>query len=131
MQPKPNFALINVSDFQWLPEDLMEYIMHNEYFYSSKEEVYDKYCKQQHFCDCDGNVFMIVGRTLPTQWWKYIFRFLPGIYRQTLHFEHVGSMSLEELKAYIIAQISRFDDTKWWVENVSEAKTYYEVIHGH
>ena len=81
------FPLIILTETNWQEEDLMEYTRFDEFVYTDKQPLFDKFLKDKSFCDCDGCIFIVRDRIPPKQWWRKTLKFLPNIYRETLVFE--------------------------------------------
>jgi hypothetical protein len=128
------FPIINISESYWSYDDLMEYIRFNEYFYSSNQRLFERYALNKVFCDCDGQVYQVIGKIPPTQVWRKAFKFIPNVYKEKLVFQKTGrKLELDELRDYLISRVhdlSQNDFTREWVVFLKNALSYEQVING-
>ncbi len=130
------FPIIRIDSQNWLDsEELVP--LFDGYMYSSKYQIYKDYYQYKEFADCKGNIYRIIDRILPTNFWRNIFRFLPGVYKVKLVFISTSKkIELEELQRDIIKGIKRFDtnDTKEasenWIKEILNSKNIREVLTG-
>lgn len=128
------FPLINISEEKWNAEELIEYFDFDGYFYSSNTELYKRYIEGKEYCDCNGDVYQVVDKIPPKQWWRRVFRFIPDFYREKLIFKKTGKrLELDELRKYVserVRDLSEDDFTRKWIFYLKNAASYEEVING-
>lgn len=108
------YPLIRIKSENWLDEEELIPLF-DEYFYSSKVKVFHDYYYNKEFADCNGVVYTVVNRVLPTSIWRSLFRSLPGVYQVKLLFGKTGKIiQVDDLKKDLISGINRFNnsDTK-------------------
>ena len=139
------FPAIDISVNKWNLEDLMEYIIYNDYIYTRKDSVFKKYYKNHLFCDSRGKIYKAIKKAEMTASWRNWFQFIPYVWKTKIIFENTNEMmSLDELKEYLIERISDLDDGKkneeWkanskqhkilskWKDDVLKAKNHEDLI---
>ena len=127
---KPEFPAINVSKNWDKNEDVLAYILLDEYI-GRNDRFYKDYYFYNLFVDCNGEIFKITDRILPTGI-RDFFSFLPGVGNAKLVFEQTGrTMTIEEIRSHLLKQAENYDKdnvTIKWINNIREAKTIEEML---
>lgn len=127
-----DFPLINLSSDQWIEDDLMLFVLYDEYIYNDSSLLFTQFFKDQYYCDCQGQVFKLIAKKKPDEWWRNAFRFLPNVFRVTLVFEATAkTVSVDELANHVRRKIApfKFDDFKdKWLEVLNTATTHAEIL---
>lgn len=128
------FPLLNISETNWNDEDTIEYILFDEFIYTDKETIYERYLKNKLFCDCNGEIFIVKDKIPPVAWWRKTFRFLPNTYKVKLIFEKTEKkISVDELKNYMIERVNELSEDEFrskWINYLKQAKSHKELIDG-
>ncbi|WP_417885680.1 hypothetical protein [Zunongwangia sp.] len=101
------FPLLNISNPNWQKEeDLMSFLLLDNYSY--KDDIYfERYLKDELFCDCKGSIFKITGKKGTFRAYKKLFGFLPEIYKTRLIFEKTNTyISLEDFREYLMDRVA-------------------------
>ena len=126
------FPIIDISTKKWNYEDLMEYVCYDEYIYSNKESVFEKYYKDKLFCDVNGKIYKAIGKAEMTEKWRNWLRFIPNVWKTKIVFKNMyKEMPVEELRTFLLERISDLkqdDFTRQWKVDVQKAKTHSELI---
>lgn len=129
-----HFPLLNVSEKKWKDEDLMDYLLIDEYIYTDSKTFWDTFIHNKLFCDCKGQLYVIDGKELPNSWWRKVFKWLPNVYKIKLRFKNTGKqLSLEELRKYLLARIhdlSDYEGREKWIQFIQQANSYEQLIGG-
>ncbi|MCD0456473.1 hypothetical protein LPB85_13585 [Chryseobacterium sp. LC2016-27] len=129
-----NFPLINISAEKWDSEDLIEYIIFDEFIYSDDESIFNKYYRNQHFIDCDGYIFIPLEKAELKEKWRSWLRFIPNIWKREIIFQPTGkSWTVEKLRNYLLSRVSELKKDKYtekWIADLKTAKNHYELING-
>ncbi len=123
--------MLCVSESTWGDEEPLEFMDFDGFIYSSREDIFKHFCFQKTFCDCEGNLFKVVGKIPPTEWWRKAFRFLPNVYREKLMYEPAGTMDVESLKRYLIDRVQELEQSEYldeWLEAIKVATTHQAII---
>ena len=136
MSNKIEYPITRINSSEWIDYEEL-FPIFDGYMYSSKEEIFRKYYYNKEFADCKGDVYRVIDRMLPTNYWRNLFSFLPGVYKVKLVFKKTGKrIALEELKEDLIRGIKKFDtaDTKEegveWIAEIKNAGSIKEVLTG-
>ncbi|MDR6969315.1 hypothetical protein J2X31_003345 [Flavobacterium arsenatis] len=129
------FPLINISIEKWPnSEDIIEFIVYEKYIYTNNDSVFNEFYKDKLFCDCEGSVFKATRKVKMTQHWRNWLKFLPNVWKTEVIYEATTkTMSIEELREYLMNRISDLDDSDFiqkWLLKVKMAKTYSQLING-
>lgn len=128
------FPIINISYEKWNSEDLMEYVCYDEFIYTKKDSLFDKFYKNKFFCDGNGKIFKAVKKAEMTESWRNWFKFIPNVWKTKIVFVKMNDqMSLEKLRSYVLDRISGLEEnefTQEWKETVLKASNYSELICG-
>lgn len=126
------FPIIDISTEKWNYEDLMEYVCHDEYIYTNKESVFEKYYKNKMFCDGNGQIYKVLGKAEMTENWRNWLRFIPNVWKTKIIFKKIyKEMTVEELRTFLLERISELkqdDFTREWKLHIQKAKTHSELI---
>lgn len=127
------FPLQNISKSNLRDEDPLNYILFDQFIYTDSEIFHNEYLKNQSFCDCLGDIYTIKNISLPTEWWRKAFKFLPNVYKVELIFQITGKrIKVDELKDYMIERIREMSRTDRfnikWINYIRNAKTHKEII---
>lgn len=126
------FPIINISIEKWHYEDLMEYVCYDEFIYTDKESVFEKYYKDKLFCDENGQIFKAIGKAEMTENWRNWLRFIPNVWKTKIVFKNMyKEMSVEELRTLLLERISELEEddfTLQWKVDIENAKTHSELI---
>ncbi len=139
------FPAIDISVKKWSYEDLMEYVIYEDYIYTSKDSIFKKYYQDHLFCDSMGKIYKAIKKEEMTENWRNWLRFIPNVWKTKIIFQNTDDlMSLEELKSFIIKRISDLNDNQkneqWkadseqyeilssWKADVQKAKNHTELI---
>ncbi|MXS70465.1 hypothetical protein GSF70_04470 [Flavobacteriaceae bacterium W22] len=129
-----NFPIINISAEKWDAEYLLEYIIFDEFIYSDNESIFNQFYRNQHFIDCDGNIFIPVGKYELQGKWRHWLRFIPNVWKREIIFQSTGkSWSVEKLRKYLIDRVSELEKDKHsekWLSDLRAAKNHSELING-
>ena len=131
---KINYPVTKVNSKNWIDhEDLLP--LFDKYLYTSKEKIFNDYFHNKEYVDCEGNVFKIIGRIPPTNFWRKLFKFIPRVYKIELIFKNTDrNIELNELKEDLISGIKRFDsdetrkESKEWILEIKRAKSIRELL---
>lgn len=123
------FPLINISSKK-LDEDA---ILFDDKIYNGSEDYFNSTYLNQQFCDCNGKVFRVIGKTPNPKFWRRLLGFLPNINQIQLNFETTGkSIELRDFKEDIIERIKSsypYDDySRKWINKVLNASSYEEIL---
>ena len=128
------FPALAISTKKWITDDLMDYILWDEYIYTNKESVFQKYYKDNLFCDGEGKIYKAIRKNEVTENWRNWLRFIPNVWKTTIIFQDMNEeMSVEQLRNYILERISDLKQdtsTREWKINVQKATTHAELIQG-
>ena len=127
------FPMLNVTDTDWYSEyDLTVYFLFDEFIYTDNNKKFNTYFKNKLFCDCTGVVYKITDKTLPSQLWRRIFKFLPNIYKITLTLEKTDKrFSIEEFSSFMIDRLNtqKNDDViNSWIKSVEQATNFEDIM---
>ncbi len=129
------FPIANVSLKEWDPkEEYLLYILMNPFIYNNNDDFFKSFYLNQKFVDSEGNIFKVVEKRPPRQWWRKVFHFLPNVYKITLAFVKTGeTMDVEEVRRFILKQVNRIkeaDNIPEWIAQIRKAKTIQEILGG-
>jgi len=126
------FPAIDISTKKWNYEDILEYIIYDEYIYTNKESVFLKYYKNRLFCDGKGKIYKAIRKAEMTENWRNWLRFIPNVWKTKIIFQYTNEeMDLELLRNYLLDRISdleKDDFTREWKNDVKKAKSHSEII---
>ena len=126
------FPAIDISTNKWVIDDIMEYVIYDEYIYTSKDSVFRENYKNRLFCDGNGKVYKAIRKVEMTENWRNWLRFIPNVWKTKIVFQYTNQvMDLEELRNYYLERISDLaqdDFTREWKADVRKAKTHAELI---
>jgi len=131
-----NFPMTRINSKSWLDkEDLFP--LFNGYIYTSKEKLFNDYYRNKEFVDCKGDIYKVIDRIPPTNFWRNFLKFLPNVYREKLVFIKTNKrIELMELKKDLISGIRRFNNDatseagKEWIMEIERSKSIKEVLCG-
>ena len=128
------FPILNISSEKWKNEDLMDYIVFDEFIYTNKDSIFNELYKDKLFCDCNGRVFKAIKKAELTQKWRNWFRFIPNVWKREVIFEPIHKkLSVDELRNYLLERVSELENNELsfkWKAELKNAKTYSELING-
>jgi hypothetical protein len=130
------YPAINISVTDWKDKgDILEmFVLFDELNYNKDVISFKKYFLNQNYCDSNGEILQIVGRTLPTNPLRKIFSFLPNVFKCVYIIEPTGKkMSLIELKQFLLSRIEELEHdafTKNWKNQIINSNTFEEVLLG-
>ena len=128
------FPLLNISEPSWNDEDVIEFILFDEFIYTNNETTFTRYLKDKLFCDCRGDIFIVKDKVPPIAWWRKAFKFLPNTYKVKLIFQKTGEkISVTELKNYMIERVNGLSEDEFrseWINYLKQAKSHEELIDG-
>jgi hypothetical protein len=128
------YPALNISEKTWKGKELEldAFILFDEFNYNKNVRNFEKYFLNKMYCDSNGEIFRITGRTLPVQTWRTILSFLPNVFKCKYITKRTNEkLTLEELRKYLLERISELEDFDLnieWKENVRKAKTHAELI---
>lgn len=126
------FPALNISVKKWLSDDVAEYVIYDDYIYTSNESEFTKFYKNQLYCDGEGDIYKVVEKAEMKESWRNWFRFLPNVWKTKIVFENVNQrMDLEVLRNYLLERISDLeqnDFTKEWKSDIVKAKNHATLI---
>lgn len=129
-----NFPLINISADKWSHEELTVYVIFDEFIYSDDESVFNQFFRNQQFIDCDGNIFIPVGKAKLKGEWRNWLKFIPNVWKREIIFQPtIKKWSVEKLRSYMIDRVSelkRNSFTEKWIEDLKKATNHDELING-
>ncbi len=128
------FPIIDISTKKWKEEDLMEYICFDEYIYTNKDSVFQKYFNNKLFCDGEGQIYKVIGKAKMTEKWRNWLYFIPNVWKTKIVFKKTyDEMSVEELRTFLLERVSELEQnnfTSQWKTNLINAKSYSQLING-
>lgn len=124
--------MINITDSWSHEEDVLEYYLFDDFILTGSDKLFQQYFHNKIFCDSDGQLYKVIGKTLPAQIWRKIFKFLPNVYKVKLHFEKVNQrMEVEQLRAFILQKLHQLEPNEVlakWINQINKAKSHTEII---
>ncbi|WP_431110769.1 hypothetical protein [Winogradskyella poriferorum] len=133
---KIEYPMIRVNSSTWIDYEEL-FPLFNGYMYATKDEVFKSYFFNKEFVDSKGNTFKVVDRIPTTNFFRKLFKFLPGVYREKLVFKRINKkLKLESFKEDIIRGIKKFDSdatkkiSESWIDQIKKSNTFGEVING-
>ena len=136
---QPEFPMVNISVKQWNADDSLEYVLYDEFCYTTNQQYINPFLLQPRFCDARGNIYQVVRIIEPQSRWRHMFKFLPYVYKCTLQFRLLDeTISVEALKTYLVKGINSLDymaDSeanikfqKEWTQGIQKADTFRKVL---
>ena len=126
------FPAIDISTKKWVIDDLIEYVIYDEYIYTNKESIFQKYYKDRLFCDGKGRIFKAVKKEEMTESWRNWLRFIPNVWKTKIIFQNTNEeMDIELLRNYLLERISDLeqnDFSREWKADVRRARSHAELI---
>lgn len=125
--------MLNVSDTNWANAvDFTQFCLFDQYIYTGSNRIFNLHYKDKVFCDCNGNLYKVVGKTPPTETWRNLLRFLPNTYRVTLELMPLNqTMQLEEFRQFVLDRLNSLENADFindWILKTKNAKTYREIL---
>ncbi len=129
------FPLLNITNTDWVTEeDLTSFMLFDQFWYNTTEEIFKRYALNIDFCDSNGEIYQVTYRIYPTSWLRNAFKFLPMVYKCTLKFRKTGmQIPLVDLRHFMLERIKSLDKSEFqhkWITMVENAKTHADIIDG-
>ncbi|MUP47253.1 hypothetical protein E0K83_16045 [Gramella sp. BOM4] len=130
-----NFPILNISIEKWNEQEDLTILIHfDKYIYTSKYSIFKEYYLGHLFCDCNGTIYKVVGKSEVESKWRKLLSFLPNLYKQEIYFKKTGKkLTKEELKNIMISRISEMkvdDFNKAWLKDVERSNSYFQIMTG-
>ena len=128
------FPLLNITPECWTYENLIDYVIFDEFIYTDKDSVFMELYKDKLFCDCNGKIFKAVKKAELTEKWRNWLKFIPNIWKREIIFQPTGeNWTVEELRNYLLNRVSELktnEQTEKWKSQLKKAKNHSELIYG-
>ena len=126
------FPLFNMSPYRWVDESIIDLALFSKFIYTNDDNYFNTCLRNNKFCDCNGIIYIIKGKTSPTQPWRKFLRFIPGIFKVTLLFEKTNeSITFNEFKVFFITKHSAIQNkdilTKHWFNLVKSSESFGDL----
>jgi len=126
------FPAINISTTKWIEDDLMEYVIYDNFIYTNEESLFYKFYENQFFCDGNGKIFKAVRKSETIKTWRKWLRFIPNIWKIEIIYENTNKeLSIEQLRNFLLTRVSDLNQNEFikeWKIDIKNAKTYMELI---
>ncbi len=129
---QPEYPCFDITIEDWNNEEFVP--LWDEYTGINNEAALVEYANNRLFVDCNGEIYKIVGFEKLVGWRRYV----PFVAKYKLVTEYTGqSMTLEDLKAYILSKVDMLDwnadlrdiREEWRVQIIG-ARSFVELIAG-
>lgn len=127
-----NFPALNISPTKWNDDDLIEYLIFDDFIYTKDDKLFDKYYRNQLFCDCDGKIYKAVRKKEMTEKWRDWLRFIPNVWKTKVEYCYTHQdLNLEEFRNYLIERIKDLEQnefTKEWASKILKSKNHAQML---
>jgi len=130
MSKKIEFPLVDISVTSWRGEIINEVFLYDEYFYNRSNAIFQEFQLNHKIVDSNGDVYVIVG----VEELKGLKQWIPFFRKRKMEVIKSGEkMSLDELRDFVLQKVEELDDNdskQEWIQNIKQAKTFKQLIHG-
>ncbi len=127
------FPMLNITNRDWSEvSDWSTFVLFDTFIYNSNQDFFDKHYKDNLFCDCNGDIYTIIGKQEPVETWRKFLKFIPNVYKTELQLQGLNKrIELEQFRNFVTEKVSNVDKsdfTQKWLSNIKKATSYYEII---
>ncbi len=129
-----DYPLINISQKYWVFEDMMEYILYDDFICTTDQSYHHQYLLNKKFCDSKGEIYQLIELEFPKSGWRKALKFLPNTYKITFKFHKTGEhISVAELQNHLLEKAAQLKDSDFKTEYISSLQkgtTHFQLISG-